>query len=153
MNHLAQINIGRAIAALSDPVMADFVRQLDEVNALAEQNSGFVWRLKSDDGTPSSYIHVFDDPKLLINMSVWKSIEALRDYVYRTDHGKVYADRRKWFEPFGKASFALWWINAGEVPSLEEGLERLEFLWQHGPSPTAFTFKHQFAKCPKNLSI
>lgn len=149
MKHLAQINIAKAIADLDDPRMAEFVLQLDEVNVLAEQSPGFIWRLKSEDGNPSSYIRAYDDPKLLINMSVWKSIEALRDYVYQTDHARVFADRRKWFEHSGKYPFALWWIDAGEIPLIEDGMERLGLLQQNGPSPMAFTFKHQF-RCPEN---
>lgn len=144
--HLAQINIARTIAALDDPLMADFVQQLDEVNKIADESPGFVWRLKSDEGAASSYLRAFDDERMLINMSVWTSVKALKDYVYRTHHGKVYADRKKWFEPPNKSPFALWWIKVGEIPSVEEGLRRLNLLWQDGPSPEAFTFKQQFFK-------
>jgi hypothetical protein len=141
---LAEINIARARAPLENPLLADFVAQLDEVNALADRSPGFIWRLKSDGGGASSYFRAFDDEQMLINMSVWESIEALKEYVYRTHHGKVYGNRKKWFEPLDKSPLALWWIPAGELPTVEEGLRRLELLWANGPSPEAFTFKQLF---------
>ena len=142
--HLAQINIARAIYSLDDPLMKDFVERLDEVNALADDSPGFIWRLKADDGGASSYLRVTDDDKLLINISVWESIESLKEYVYRSHHGKVYGARRKWFEPPGKSPLALWWIPAGEIPIVEEGFRRLELLRSNGSSPAAFTFKELF---------
>ena len=142
--HIAQINIARARASLDDPLMADFVRQLDEVNALAERSTGFIWRLKDEGGGASSYIRAFDDDRMLINMSVWESVEALKNYVYRTHHGRVFRDRKKWFEPPDKSPLAIWWIPVGETPTVEEGLRRLNLLWQTEPSPEAFTFKQMF---------
>lgn len=141
---LAQINIARAKYSLDDPLMKDFVEQLDEVNALADGSPGFIWRLKADDGGASSYLRVSDDDRLLINMSVWTTIEALKEYVYRSHHGKIYSARRKWFEAPDKSPLALWWIPAGEIPSVEDGLRRLELLWNAGPSLAAFTFKELF---------
>lgn len=143
-NHLAQINIARARAPLDDPQMADFVAQLDAINMLAEQSPGFVWRLQAEDGSSSSYIHAFDDERLLVNMSVWESIETLHQYVYRSRHNQVFRDRKKWFEPHDGPYLALWWIPAGHIPTVEEGKERLEKLIQHGPTPKAFTFKTVF---------
>ena len=145
MYHLAQINIARAKYSLDDPLMKDFVEQLDEVNALAESSPGFIWRLKADDGGASSYLRFSDDDKLLVNMSVWESVEALKEYVYRSHHGKVYGARRQWFETPEKSPLALWWIPAGEIPTVEDGFRRLELLWQTDASPAAFTFKQIFA--------
>ena len=142
--HVAQINVGRALYSLDDAAMKDFVEQLDAVNALAEKSPGFIWRLKAEDGGASSYIRAFDDDRMLINMSVWESIEALKEYVYRSHHGKIYSARRKWFEPSDKSPHALWWIPAGEIPTVEDGLRRLERLWSDGPSPDVFTFKQPF---------
>jgi hypothetical protein len=124
--------------------MADFVAQLDAINVLAEQSPGFVWRLKAEDGSSSSYIHAFDDERLLVNMSVWESIETLQHYVYRSQHNQVFRDRKKWFETHHSPYLALWWIPAGHIPTVEEGKERLGKLIQHGPTPEAFTFKTAF---------
>jgi Domain of unknown function (DUF3291) len=143
--HLAQINIARARAPLTDPLMASFVEQLDAINALAEQSPGFVWRLKGEDGSPSSYIGDPEDDRILVNMSVWTTMEALHNYVYKSAHGKAFADRRQWFEPLGRPAVALWWIRHDGVPTLEDGRRRLALLNARGPSADAFTFKQQFA--------
>ncbi len=141
--HLAQINIARMIAPLDNPIMAGFVAQLDSINALADESAGFVWRLQTDDGNATD-ITAFDDPVILVNMSVWESIEALHTYTYKTAHSGVFRDRKKWFEMPKEAHMALWWIPAGHVPTVEEGQERLNLLRQNGPTPKAFTFKQNF---------
>ena len=140
---LAQINVARARAPLTDPLMARFVAQLDEINQLAESAPGFVWRLQDEAGGPSSYVRFDDDERLIVNMSVWTDVEALHHYVYRSAHAAVYRDRGEWFEPLD-VPFALWWIRAGHTPSVEEGRRRLDILRQHGPTTEAFTFKKRF---------
>ena len=142
--HLAQINIARMQAPLDDPLMAHFVAQLDSINALAERSPGFVWRLQDEAGDATS-IRVYDDDRILVNMSVWETREDLRDYVYRSSHLDVLRDRKRWFEPLDGPYLALWWIPAGHVPTPEEGKQRLDHLRRHGPTPEAFTFKHLFS--------
>ena len=124
--------------------MAEFVNQLDAVNKLAEESPGFVWRLKAEDGSASSYITAFDDERVIINISVWETVEALRLFAYKNHHGEVYRNRHKWFEPPAKAPLAMWWIPIGYAPTIEEGKARLEILWTQGPTPAAFTFKQLF---------
>ena len=144
--HLAQINIARARAPLTDPQMADFVAQLESVNRMADASNGFVWRLKTEDGSASSYVRFSDDQQLIVNMSVWTSVNELQAFVYRTHaHAAVYRDRRRWFTPVDGPSLALWWVPAGHIPSLDEGRRRLALLARDGPTAAAFTFKHQFA--------
>jgi len=143
--HVAEINIARGRAVLTDPLMTDFVAQLEIVNRVADASGGFVWRLKADDGGASSYVRFSDDDRLIVNMSVWTSIEALQAYVYRAhDHADVFRDRRRWFEPLDVPQLALWWVPAGHIPSLEEGRHRLALLAREGPTPRAFTFKRRF---------
>ena len=141
--HLAQINIARAHAPLTDPRLADFVAQLDAINALADRSPGFVWRLQTDTGNATD-IEVGDDPRLIVNMSVWESQEALFDYVYKSGHLQVLARRKEWFQRLETPSLALWWTPVGALPALEDGLERLDHLARHGPSEQAFTFKVGF---------
>lgn len=138
--HLAQVNIGRVRAPLEDESMQGFVSRLDEINALAEASPGFVWRLKSDVG-PSSYLRPYDDERILVNMSVWESVEALKNYTYRTVHAELLRDRKSWFGKFEGAFLALWWVPEGHTPSVDEAKKRLEHLEKHGPSQFAFTFK------------
>lgn len=143
--HLAQVNIARARTPLTDSVMADFIAHLDAVNAAAEASRGFIWRLKAEDGGSSAYVPFSDDPRVIVNMSVWTSIEPLETYVYRiNDHADVFRDRRRWFEPMEGPQLALWWIGAGQIPTVDAGRQRLEFLRRNGPTPYAFTFKRPF---------
>jgi hypothetical protein len=141
--HLAQLNIARALAPLEDPLLADFMAALDGVNALAEGSPGFVWRLKAEDGNATS-IRVNDDPRLIVNMSVWESIEALFDFAYRSDHTRIMVRRREWFEKPSGAYMVLWWVPSGHRPSLDEALLRLRCLDREGPTAQAFTFKARF---------
>jgi hypothetical protein len=144
-HHLAQINVARALAPLDDPLLADFVAQLDLVNAAAERSEGFVWRLASDEGGPSSYVRAYDDPRMVVNLTVWTSVEAVKAYAYRNaEHAAVFRARRQWFEHLDGPSLALWWIPAGTLPTAEEGKAKLELLARLGPTPDAFTFKAPF---------
>ena len=145
--HLAQLNIARALAPMDDPLLRDFVAALDDVNALAERSPGFVWRLKSDSGNATD-IRAYDDPLMIVNLTVWEGIEALFDFTYRSGHAKIMARRRDWFEKMSQPHMALWWIPAGHLPDMAEAKERLDLLQQRGPSAEAFTFKARFAAPP-----
>jgi hypothetical protein len=123
---------------LDSPLLADFVASLDAVNALADAHPGFVWRLQTDEGNATA-IKAFGDERLIINMSVWETVQALADFVYRSGHLEVLRRRRDWFAQI-RPSTVLWWVPAGHIPSLTEAEERLEHLRSHGPTPFAFTF-------------
>lgn len=140
--HLAQLNIAHLNAPLDSPQLADFVGSLDRINALAEQTPGFVWRLQTDDGDATALRPLGDTT--LVNMSVWSGIEALRQYVYRSDHAALLRRRWDWFEPMTEAAMVLWWVPAGHQPTVTEAIERLQQLRQLGPGPQAFTFKQAF---------
>ncbi len=140
---LAQINVARGRAPLEHPSMRDFVELLDAMNALADATPGFVWRLKTEEGD-STGIRAYDDPLVIVNMSVWSGIEALQDYVYKSSHKYVFRRRKDWFEEMTSPSLALWWIPAGQIPAVEDGKARLEILGKKGPTPDAFTFKETF---------
>ena len=141
--HLAEINIGRTVAPMDDPAMEGFVSQLDTINALAEASPGFVWRLKTDEGDATSIV-AYDDPRIIVNMSVWESLQTLRAYVYTTNHADVLRDRKKWFEKLDSPHFVMWWIPAGHIPTVQEAKDRLAFLAEHGETAHAFTFRTQF---------
>jgi len=143
--YIAQINIAHMRAPLTDPIMEDFVAQLAPINALADQSPGFIWRLQSEDGDATS-IKVYDDDMIIINLTVWESVDALREYVYKSAHQGVLRDRKRWFEKFDGPYYALWWVLAGQIPSTEEGKERLDHLREHGDTSYAFSFKNVFPK-------
>ncbi len=143
--HIAQINIARMLAPIDSQVMSDFVAQLPPINELAEASPGFVWRLQSEGGDATS-IKVYDDDMVIINLTVWESVESLRQYVYKSAHSVVMRDRRRWFEKFDGPYYAMWWIPAGHLPDPQEAKERLEHLRKHGDSPYAFSFKNVFSE-------
>lgn len=140
---LAQVNIALPQEPLDTPLLAEFVAALAPVNALADASPGFVWRLQTDDGDATA-IRVFDDDRLIVNMSVWQSFEALADFVYRSAHTNVMRHRREWFHRLGELHMALWWVPAGHEPGVAEAEERLRLLQAHGPSAAAFTFRAPF---------
>jgi uncharacterized protein DUF3291 len=142
-HHLAQLNIGRLVAPLDSEELEGFVERLDDINALADGAPGFVWRLQTDEGDATA-IRPFDDDSILVNMSVWDSVESLSQFVYRTGHRDVLRRRAEWFERMTEAFVVLWWIPAGHIPTVEEAKERLLMVEAKGPTPDAFTFRANF---------
>jgi hypothetical protein len=141
--HLAQVNVGRLVAPLASAEIADFVAQLEPINALADGSPGFVWRLQSEAGDATDY-RALDDDSILVNLSVWRSLEELRDFVYRTGHVDVLRRRREWFEKLAEAHLALWWLPAGRLPTIAEADAKIRLLREQGPTPEAFTFRTPF---------
>jgi hypothetical protein len=141
--HIAQINIGRIRGPMDGPVMAGFAARLDEINALADNAPGFVWRLQTEEGNATS-LHVYEDEYMLINMSVWESVDLLYEYVYKTAHAELIKGRKDWFEKLDTPIMTLWWIPAGHIPTPDEAKQRLEHLEKHGVTPLAFTFRQRF---------
>ena len=145
---LAQVNIGRMREPLDSPLLAEFVAALDPVNAAADTAPGFVWRLQTEDGNATA-VHAFEWDRagsagVLVNMSVWASVEALAAYVYSDTHRRVLRRRRQWFERMAEAHAALWWIPRGHVPTTDEAEERMIHLREFGPTSYAFTLKEHF---------
>jgi Domain of unknown function (DUF3291) len=140
---LAQLNIARLRFPLDGPELKDFVDGLPEINALGDSSPGFVWRLTDEGGADATALRPFEDrDDILINMSVWESLESLRDFIYHTKHLEYMRRRREWFDHNGLEAYAvLWWVPQGHIPTLAEGKERLEHLIKHGPTPEAFTFR------------
>ena len=145
-HHIAQYNVARMRAPIDDPVMRGFASRLDELNHLGDRSTGFVWRYHTEDGTSISVRPYPDDPLVVINMTVWESIEALHRFTYRSAHGPMYAARHTWFEPMGGHTLVLWWVPAGHRPSIDEGLSRLWMLDRYGRSPQSFSFKARFPR-------
>ena len=140
---LAQLNIAHMRAPLDSPMLADFVANLDRINARAEQSPGFVWRLQTDDGNATA-IRPFG-AAFIVNLSVWKDLDALYDYVYKSAHVAVMRRRKEWFTKMREAYTVLWWIPAGHRPTVAEAKARLEHLRARGPSPDAFTFQQPYS--------
>lgn len=139
--HLAEINIAKWQYAPDDPRGRDFFAALDAVNAAAERMPGFVWRLVGE-GNDATDITVFDDPRVLVNVSVWQSVADLEKFVWNTIHKRVYDRKNKWFMAPKEHYLAMWWVEPGHVPTLEEAQTRLRHLQEHGNSDHAFDWSH-----------
>ncbi|MBG0833061.1 DUF3291 domain-containing protein [Planomonospora sp. ID67723] len=138
--HLAQLNAARLRAPLDSPEIAEFVDLLEPINKVSDEAPGFVWRLKESEDPRETVHHDYGDD-LVINFSVWESRQALWNFVYRSAHLPVLQRRREWFLHIAEPYSVMWWIPEGYIPSLAEGMERLELLRREGPTPEAFTFK------------
>ncbi|MGH9277667.1 MAG: DUF3291 domain-containing protein [Acidimicrobiales bacterium] len=140
---LAEVNVARLREPLDSPVMSGFVKAIADVNWLAEKSPGFVWRLRPEDGAPLVYGDI-DGTKVVVTLSVWEDFASLQRFVYRTAHGLFMQRRGRWFEPIGGFTTALWWVPAGEVPAVAEGLSRIRHLRARGPSAHAFSLRLHF---------
>ncbi len=128
---------------INDPIMKEFVENLDAVNQIAEKSEGFVWRLKDENNNATS-LNPYNDETIIINVSVWKSIETLENFMYRTFHSDFLKRRKEWFLTYGSAHTAMWWIPEGHIPTMQEAVDKLSFLQTNGPSPNSFDFRHKF---------
>jgi hypothetical protein len=130
--------------AYDDPKMGSFIARLDPLNDIADSSPGFIWRL-DDDSTDEIAARVFGSPRLIFNMSVWESVEAIEDYAYKSDHVEAVRKRAEWFVKPTRTPLVLWWVKAGHRPSVEEAKTKFDLLWSSGPSPEAFTFRARFS--------
>lgn len=139
---LAQINVAHLKAPLDSPELADFVGNLERLNALAESADGYRWRLQTEEGDATALRPL--GPDVVINVSVWRDLDALMDYAFRSEHAEFIRRRREWFVRAEQAYAALWWVPQGHRPDAAEAVAALQHLQAHGPSPRAFTFKQSF---------
>jgi hypothetical protein len=142
--HLAQVNVATLLAPITSPELSGFVARLDEIDSLADGAPGFVWRLQTEDGDATA-IRTFDDDRIIVNMSVWETMEALGGFVYRSRHIEVLRRRREWFARMTTPILALWWVPVGTTPTVADAKHRLELLERLGTTAEAFTFKEPFA--------
>lgn len=141
---LAEINIAEMKGVdINDPIMKEFVDNLDAVNLLAEESNGFVWRLK-DENNNATDLNPYNNVQIIINISVWNDIETLENFIYKTFHSNFLRRRKEWFKTFGKVSTAMWWVPAGKHPSMQEAVDKLSYLQKNGSSETVFDFKNKF---------
>jgi Domain of unknown function (DUF3291) len=142
--HIAQYNIARSLGDLDDPLMHGFVSQLSHINTLSDRSQGFVWRLLTAKGDATD-IRPYEDKEILVTLSVWQSVEDLRRFVYGSEHAILLRQRKEWFTEAEEVSLVLWWVDEGHIPSVAEGVDRLEYLRRHGSSQRAFTFDSIFS--------
>ena len=132
--------------------MAEFMENLEPTNALADAAPGFIWRLQMPDGNATS-LQVFDDVLIIVNMSVWASVDALKDYVYKSRHVDFVRRRKEWFEKYVGMYYALWWVPIGHVPDVMEAKKRLEHRHTHGKTPYAFSCQDVYKPSPVEIAL
>jgi hypothetical protein len=144
LNHqIAEINVARMKGInIQDPIMREFVDNLDKVNEIAESSDGFIWRLKDENNNATAF-NPYDDEQVIINISVWENIEKLEKFMYQTLHVEFLKRRKEWFQAFGKVYTAMWWISPGKFPTIREATEKLTYLQEHGPSSLVFDFRNK----------
>ncbi|WP_341214359.1 DUF3291 domain-containing protein [uncultured Limimaricola sp.] len=142
--HLAQVNIGRLRAEPGSPEVADFIDALDRINGIGKRMPGFVWMMEGSGapGIGNTDTCIGGDPRFVSNLTVWESVSSLETFVWTTLHRQFYARRAEWFEVLDGLHFAMWWIEPGHRPTLDEGLARLAHLKTHGDSDHAFGWRH-----------
>lgn len=146
MQHIAQMNMGYLLHPFGDPRIAGFEENTDRVNAVADRSNGFVWRMKDEDSAlpENDCGRLFGRPDVaLATLSVWESFEDFDHFVHKTIHGTFLNRRAEWFESVEAPSYVIWPIQAGHIPNLVEGRERLMLLREHGPSDEAFDFSYR----------
>jgi len=140
--HLAQVNIAKRLAPLDDPIMQDFINNLDKINAIADSSDGFIWRLKDEDKDEA--VSVFHDDSLVINMSVWEDLDSLFNYTYNSGHIEVFKRKKEWFSKMKMMHMAFWYVPEGYKPTFQDAKNRLNYLNAFGETPYAFSFKSKF---------
>ncbi len=141
--YLAQVNVARAKAEMNTETMRGFMGQLDAMNHLADTADGFIWRMIGDGGDYTS-IRPFDDPLVIMNVSLWRDIDSLKNYVYKTVHMNIVRDRHTWFHKMNEFQQALWWHPVSHQPTAQEAKEKLERVRLLGATQEAFTFAQPF---------
>ncbi|WP_233557266.1 DUF3291 domain-containing protein [Rhodophyticola porphyridii] len=137
-HHLAELNVGRLLAPVDDPRVAEFIDNVDRINGMGKRMPGFVWMMEGSGGPGNTDAAIGGDPRYIANLTVWESVETLEDFVWNTVHRRFYERRQDWFEVLGEMHFVMWWVPIGHRPTLSEALARLEHLRSHGAGSHAF---------------
>jgi hypothetical protein len=138
VHHLIHANVAVMRAPLSDPIMAEFLEQADEIDAIAQNSPGFVAQ-----PSPPDEGQVYSG-RTLLNLSVWESVESLERFTRGGRHATALARRADWFKQDDRPNYVLFWAPAGHIPTEAEVKGRLDYLTAHGPTPYAFTFDQRF---------
>ncbi|WP_298346049.1 DUF3291 domain-containing protein [uncultured Algibacter sp.] len=141
--HLAQVNIAKRLAPMDDPIMQDFINNVEKINAIADEAEGFIWRMQDEDKDLGA--EIFQDDTLLINMSVWESLVSLFNYTYKSGHIEVFKRKKEWFSKMKMVHMAFWYIPEGYEPTFQDAKQRLDYLNKYGDTPYAFSFKSKFS--------
>lgn len=141
--HIAQFNWGILLDDWGTATVADFENNLDRVNAVADRSEGFVWRM-TNEAMEASHLDpdgaLNGNPRIASTLSVWKSSEALINFVHKTIHGAFLKRRQEWFEQSEGPRYVIWDVPVGHVPTLAAAVKKLDLLATEGPSDLAYDF-------------
>jgi hypothetical protein len=142
--HLAELNVGRLVAPTDDPKVAEFMDNLDRINGLGKRMPGFVWMMEGsgEPGTGNTDVKLNGDPLFVANLTVWDDYDSLKTFVYQTLHKKFMDRGKEWFEVLTDKHFVMWWVPEGHHPTIEEAMDRLQYLQQNGDTDHAFGWSH-----------
>ena len=138
---LAQFNIATIKYPLDDPRMKEFVDNIDLVHRIAERIGGLVKRLSDDSGTALN-MRVYNDPRIVPNLTIWKDVASLETFVWKTLHKKFFDKREQWFDVSAKPKNVMWFCQPDYNPQMSDGVERLDYMIANGPSDYAFDWKY-----------
>lgn len=137
--HLVHANLALARASLDDPLMAGFTNYLDEIDALAQSSTGFIAQPEMPDEG-----QVYGG-NLLLNVSIWETVEELETFTYHSRHKSLLDRRQKWFYRRDYPAYVLYWASKAITVTEREIHRRFEQLHADGPTPLAFTFEKRFS--------
>jgi hypothetical protein len=138
MEVLAQFDLVKPRYAKNDIRMKGFYESTKYVNDLAERHPGFIWRELNEDQT---LLDELWGEGYLYTLSVWNSPGALKDFLYKTPHNEFRKRGGEWFLQINKPRAVMWWVAEGHIPTLREAHEKMQILYEVGPSHQAFDLK------------
>lgn len=135
---LAQFDLVQPRYRKDNPLMTGFYESVRYVNNLAEQHPGFIWRELNEN---QALLDELWGEGYLYTLSLWKSPEALKDFLYKTPHNEFRKRGGEWFIPITKPRVVMWWVEEGHIPTLSEAHQKMQILYELGPSHQAFDLK------------
>ena len=139
---LVHANIALAKFPFDSQQMANFFEQVARINQIAYDTKGFI-----DEPELIDKGSCFNEPHLL-NVTRWQSIDALKDFTYRSDHATVMQARKQWFLPQEGAKYVLFWLPSSQCPTEEMIAKRIAKITHEGPTAQAFDFKTPYPTPP-----
>ena len=134
---IAQMNWGRLKYPLNDERMIEFSESLNNVYSIAENHTGFIWRIP-DNKVEVQLINLEFDEFISSTVSVWDNMESLKDYTFNSLHGVYLKRSSEWFEKVDGPQLVIWNVKNDDCPTFKESFERLAHLKINGPTDYAY---------------
>ncbi len=132
-----QFNVAQMKYSKNALEMQSFFDAVPHIQRLAESSTGFIWR-ELNENDPIIGQRLGSD--FIVNLSAWDSLDALYAFVFSQSHRQIMTARDHWFTHVGRALSVAWFANDTPYPTWDEAIDRLEILWQQGPTQDAFDY-------------